>query len=161
MNLRDYIVDVPDWPKEGIVFKDISPLLADGDAFSYAIEQLKGLIDKGVGIDYIVGIESRGFVFGATLAKAMDIGFVMCRKKGKLPPPTISHSYELEYGEDILEIKKGTGNVLIVDDLYATGGTIKATKVLCEKAGYKVVSEIVLINLTFLNTDSVASVIEY
>ncbi len=159
--MKDYIADVPNWPKEGIVFKDISPLLADSKAFNYAINCLKELVDENMIIDAVVGIESRGFVFGVALAKTLDCGFVMCRKKGKLPPPTIYHSYELEYGEDTLEIKAGKGNVLIVDDLYATGGTMQATRKLCEKAGYTVAKELVLIDLSFLHNDTVNSVIKY
>ncbi len=161
LNLKDYIADIPDWPKEGIVFKDISPLLANSDAFNHAIASLKGLVDDDITIDAIVGIESRGFLFGTALANSLGCGFIMCRKAGKLPPPAISTSYALEYGEGTLEIKEGTGNVLIVDDLYATGGTMKATRVLCKKAGYTVVKELVLINLSFLHNDTVNSVIEY
>ncbi len=132
MNLQDYIIDVPDWPKEGIVFKDI-----------------------------IVGCEARGFIFGSYLAKRMGAGFIPVRKKGKLPPPVISKDYELEYGTDTLEIKPGDGErVIIVDDVYATGGTAKATRELCKEAGYEVVDEVYLINLSFLNKDKVKSFTE-
>ena len=161
MNLKDYIIDVPDWPKKGIVFKDITPLLKDSNAFNHSTLLMRGLIDKPAGVTYIVGVESRGFIFGAYLAKRMGLGFIPVRKKGKLPPPVISKEYELEYGTDTLEIKQGEGKVIIVDDVYATGGTAKATRELCKEAGYEVIDEVYLINLSFLNKDKVKSVITY
>ena len=161
MNLNDYIIDVPDWPKEGIVFKDISPLLADSNAFNHSTLLMRGLIDQQVNVSCIVGIEARGFIFGAYLAKRMGLGFIPVRKKGKLPPPVISKEYELEYGTDTLEIKQGSGKVIIVDDVYATGGTSKATRELCQEAGYDVVDEVYLINLSFLNKDKVKSVLTF
>lgn len=161
MNLYDYIIDVPDWPKEGIVFKDITPLLKDSNALNHATLLMRGLLESSVGVTYIVGIESRGFIFGAYLAKRMGLGFIPVRKKGKLPPPVISKEYELEYGTDCLEIKQGEGKVIIVDDVYATGGTAKATRELCQEAGYEVVDELYLINLSFLNKDKVKSVLTY
>lgn len=162
MNLKDYIIDVPDWPKKGIVFKDITPLLKDSNAFNHSTLLMRGLIDKPAGVTYIVGVESRGFIFGAYLAKRMGLGFIPVRKKGKLPPPVISKEYELEYGTDTLEIKQGEGKVIIVDDVYATGGTAKATRDLCEEAGYDVVDEIFLINLFYVNNNSrVKSVLTY
>lgn len=159
MNLEDYILDVPDWPKEGIVFKDITPLLKDANALNHSTLLMRGLIKSSP--TYIVGIESRGFIFGAYLAKRMGLGFIPVRKKGKLPPPVISKDYELEYGTDTLEIKPGEGSVVIVDDVYATGGTAKATKELCKEAGYEILDEIYLINLSFLHKDKVKSVITY
>ena len=161
MNLKDYIIDVPDWPKKGIVFKDITPLIKDSNAFNHSTLLMRGLIDKPAGVTYIVGVESRGFIFGAYLAKRMGLGFIPVRKKGKLPPPVISKEYELEYGTDTLEIKPGEGKVIIVDDVYATGGTAKATRELCKEAGYEVIDEVYLINLSFLNKDKVKSVITY
>ena len=161
MNLQDYIIDVPDWPQKGIVFKDITPLLKDANAFNHSTLLMRGLLDTNA-FSYIVGIESRGFIFGSYLAKRMGMGFIPVRKKGKLPPPVISRDYELEYGTDTLEIKPGDGEkVIIVDDVYATGGTAKATRELCEEAGYDVVDEVYLINLSFLNNDKVKSVITY
>jgi adenine phosphoribosyltransferase len=160
MNLQDYIIDVPDWPQKGIVFKDITPLLKDANAFNHSTLLMRGLLDTNA-FSYIVGIESRGFIFGSYLAKRMGTGFIPVRKKGKLPPPVISRDYELEYGTDTLEIKPGEGKVIIVDDVYATGGTAKATRELCEEAGYDVVDEVYLINLSFLNKDKVKSVITY
>jgi len=159
MNLKDYILDVPDWPVENVVFKDITPLLKDKDALNHSVKLLEDLIDETP--DYIVGIESRGFIFGSYLASEMGLGFVPVRKKGKLPPPVISKAYSLEYGFDTLEIKSGKGKVVIVDDVYATGGTAKATRELCEKAGYEVINDIYLINLKFLNNDNVRSVLSY
>ena len=161
MKLTDYIIDVPNWPEEGIIFKDISPLLADTNAFEFATLSMRGLVDVNKGVSNIVGIEARGFIFGAHLAKRMNCGFIPLRKKGKLPPPVISKEYELEYGKDTLEIKKGDGKVVIVDDVYATGGTAKAAKELVYEAGYDIVDEIFLINLKFLNQDRVKSVITY
>ena len=160
MNLQDYIIDVPDWPQKGIVFKDITPLLKDANAFNHSTLLMRGLLDTNA-FSYIVGIESRGFIFGSYLAKRMGMGFIPVRKKGKLPPPVISRDYELEYGTDTLEIKPGEGKVIIVDDIYATGGTAKATRELCEEAGYEVIDEVYLINLSFLNKDKVKSVITY
>ena len=160
MNLQDYIIDVPDWPQKGIVFKDITPLLKDANAFNHSTLLMRGLLDTNA-FSYIVGIESRGFIFGSYLAKRMGTGFIPVRKKGKLPPPVISRDYELEYGTDTLEIKPGEGKVIIVDDVYATGGTAKATRELCEEAGYDVIDEVYLINLSFLNKDKVKSVITY
>ena len=160
MNLQDYIIDVPDWPQKGIVFKDITPLLKDANAFNHSTLLMRGLLDTNA-FSYIVGIESRGFIFGSYLAKRMGMGFIPVRKKGKLPPPVISRDYELEYGTDTLEIKPGEGRVIIVDDVYATGGTAKATRELCEEAGYEVIDEVYLINLSFLNKDKVKSVITY
>lgn len=160
MNLQDYIIDVPDWPQKGIVFKDITPLLKDANAFNHSTLLMRGLLDTNA-FSYIVGIESRGFIFGSYLAKRMGMGFIPVRKKGKLPPPVISRDYELEYGTDTLEIKPGEGKVIIVDDVYATGGTAKATRELCEEAGYEVIDEVYLINLSFLNKDKVKSVITY
>jgi len=160
MNLQDYIIDVPDWPQKGIVFKDITPLLKDANAFNHSTLLMRGLLDTNA-FSYIVGIESRGFIFGSYLAKRMGLGFIPVRKKGKLPPPVISRDYELEYGTDTLEIKPGEGKVIIVDDVYATGGTAKATRELCEEAGYEVIDEVYLINLSFLNKDKVKSVITY
>lgn len=161
MNLKDYVRDVPDWPTKGIIFKDITPLIKNANALTHSTLMMRSLLDISLGVNYIVGVESRGFIFGAHLAKRMGLGFIPVRKKGKLPPPVISRDYELEYGTDTLEIKPGEGKVIIVDDVYATGGTAKATRELCEEAGYEVIDEVYLINLSFLNKDKVKSVITY
>ena len=162
MNLRDYIFDVANWPRDGITFKDITPLLANTNALEFATLSMRGLLDSGNMLpSHIVGIEARGFILGAHLAKRMNCGFIPLRKKSKLPPPVISKEYELEYGKDTLEIKQGDGRVAIVDDVYATGGTAKAARDLVFEAGYDIVDEIYLINLKFLNQDKVKSVITY
>ena len=129
MNLNNYIRDIPDFPKKGIIFKDITPLLKNKDAFNYIIEEFKKRIIKKK-IDYIIGIESRGFILGAALAQSLNCGFVPIRKKGKLPYKVISETYDLEYGKDTLEIHidalEANNNVVLIDDVLATGGTISA-----------------------------------
>jgi adenine phosphoribosyltransferase len=164
MNLKDYIVDVPDWPAKGIIFKDITPLLKNANALTHSTLMMRSLLDTSLGVNYIAGVESRGFIFGAHLAKRMGVGFIPIRKKGKLPPPVISQEYELEYGTNTLEIKPGDaldGKVVLVDDVYATGGTASAARELLFQAGYNLVDEVYLINLSFLNNDNIKSVITY
>ena len=154
MNLKSKIRDVPDFPKPGIVFKDITPLLSDVKAFQATIDQLaRRYADKAV--DYVVAIESRGFIFGAALAYRIDAGFVPVRKKGKLPSRTESVEYALEYGTDQIEIHqdgihKGS-RVVVMDDLLATGGTCRAACELVEKTGGRVVECAFVIELGFLN----------
>ncbi|MEM0087115.1 MAG: adenine phosphoribosyltransferase [Candidatus Micrarchaeaceae archaeon] len=139
--LKSKIRDIPDFPKQGILFRDITPLLKDGKAFSLCIESMLEMVsDKK--IDYIAGIESRGFIIGAALAERLNVGFVPIRKKGKLPYTKVQTSYKLEYGEETIEmhsdaIEKGS-KVLIVDDLLATGGTSNAAARLVESIGGKV-----------------------
>jgi len=153
VNLRDYIRDIPDFPKPGIVFKDISPLLADGEAFSSSVTQLASLMPAGV--DAIVGTESRGFIFGAALAQKMGIGFVPVRKPGKLPHEVHQIEYELEYGVDALEIHRDAlsegHKVVVVDDLLATGGTARATVGLVQHLGAEVAACLFVIELSFLD----------
>lgn len=153
MDLKQYIRDIPDFPKEGIVFKDITPLLKDPPAFKYALEAMTENW-KTVNIDAVMGIESRGFIFGGTMAMQNNWKFVPLRKEGKLPYKTVKESYSLEYGTNTVELhqdalEKGE-NVLIVDDLLATGGTLKAAVNLTEKLGARVAGIVVLIELTFL-----------
>ena len=154
MDLKKSIRIVEDFPKEGISFKDITTLIADGEAFKYSIDAIaEHLKDKKV--DVILGPEARGFIFGVPVAYALGVGFVPVRKKGKLPFETVSVSYDLEYGTDILEIhkdaiKKGQ-RVAIVDDLLATGGTTEAAIKLIENLGGEVVSLQFLIELEDLN----------
>lgn len=148
------IRDIPDFPKPGIVFKDITPMLADANAFQSCIELLSETFnDKG--IDVIVGIESRGFIFGAALALNMRKPFVPVRKPGKLPADTYRVEYQLEYGSDALEIHKDalskSAKVLLIDDLLATGGTARATAELISKAGGTVAAIAFVVELTFLN----------
>jgi len=140
MDLKSLIRDVPDFPKPGITFRDITTLLRDPDGLRYTIDSFtQKFVDAGITADYIVGMESRGFLFGTPLAYQMKAGFVPVRKPGKLPLATHSIEYELEYGTDCLEIHQDAlqpGNkVLIVDDLIATGGTASATAKLLNKIG--------------------------
>jgi len=152
-DLRKYIRNVPDFPKEGIVFRDITTLLKNPIALKEVIQQLYELT-KGLKIDKVVGIESRGFIFGAMLAERLNAGFVLLRKPGKLPAETEKEFYDLEYGRDSIEIHKDAINprdkVLIHDDLLATGGTAKAAIKLVEKLGGEVVQVLFLIELSFL-----------
>lgn len=157
--IKSSIIDVPDFPKPGIVFKDIQPLLNNSYLFPHAIYSMSKLTRQPT---YYVGIESRGFIFATALAMHSKCGFKLIRKKGKLPPPIISKSYQLEYGEDTIEIQPGAGNVVIVDDVYATGGTMNAAVELCQDAGYNVIGKLVLIDLKFLHEPTdVKSLIQY
>ncbi len=150
MKLEDYIAAIPDYPVEGVLFRDITPLLANGEAFHAACSQIVEFARK-VGADVIVGPESRGFIFGCPVAYDLGIGFVPARKPNKLPRKTISFEYALEYGTNTLEmhedaIKPGQ-KVLIIDDLLATGGTIKAVTKLVEQLGGEVAGCAFLIEL--------------
>jgi len=141
MDLEKFIRDIKDFPKKGIVFKDITPLLGNPEAFKVCADQLVSLVD--VNIDKVVGVESRGFFFGGLIAQKLNAGFVPVRKKGKLPFDVIEVSYELEYGTDILQIHKDAilkgEKVLIHDDILATGGTAKAVCELVELLGGEIV----------------------
>lgn len=154
MELKDYIRNIKDYPKEGILFRDITTLLKDKDAFKLAIDKMAEQV-KDKKVDLIVGAESRGFLIGSALAYKMNCGFIPVRKKGKLPYKTISEEYALEYGTDTLfmhedAIKKGD-NVLVVDDLIATGGTALAMIKMVEKLGGTVIGSSFLIELEELN----------
>jgi adenine phosphoribosyltransferase len=152
--IRSRIRDIPDFPKPGIVFKDITPLLADPAAFGACLELLEDRL-KGVDIDTIMGIESRGFIFGAALAYKMQKPFVPARKPGKLPYDKVKVEYSLEYGTDALEVHRdaiGKGDrVLILDDLLATGGTASGTCQLVRKLGGEVAAVAFVVELAFLN----------
>lgn len=154
MDLKSKVRIIEGFPKEGISFKDITTLISDGEAFKYAVDCIKKNLE-GKNINYIVGPEARGFVFGCAVAYAMGIGFIPVRKPGKLPGETVPFEYELEYGTDVLEITKGSlksgDRVAIVDDLLATGGTINACAKLVESQGAEVVSMQFLMELTELN----------
>jgi adenine phosphoribosyltransferase len=154
MALSDKIRSVPDFPKAGIVFKDITTLLADGPALRDTVDRMLNLF-KEQDIDLVIGIESRGFIFASLLAYKRNIGMIPVRKPGKLPFDKISENYELEYGTDSLEIHidaiKKDQNILIVDDLLATGGTVEATVRLVERLGGNVVGCCFLVELDFLH----------
>lgn len=150
MDLKSKINNVPDFPKPGILFRDVTPLLKDPDALSYISENLVKGIDLSK-VDYFAGIESRGFIFASLLASHHQKGFLPIRKVGKLPPPTVKKSYALEYGEATIELAPGKGKIIIVDDVLATGGTMQAAVELAKHAGYEVIDVAVLIDLPFLN----------
>lgn len=155
--LLSTIRDVKDFPKPGIIFKDITTMLNNKDAFRLLMDHLEKRYKK-MDIDFIAGIDSRGFIFGAALADRLHKGFVPIRKAGKLPYTTISEKYALEYGFDEVEIhldafkcERGKAKVLMVDDLIATGGTAQAAATLINKAGAECVEACMLLNLTFLD----------
>jgi len=152
MSYKNYIIEVPDFPIKGVNFKDISPLLADQETFRSAIAEMGDLVGKVP--DYWIGIDARGFIFASALAVYFGGGVVMCRKKGKLPPPVVSESYTLEYDVATLEMKGGHfgKSAVIVDDVLATGGTLRAVNHLAEKAGYDVKDNLVLIDLKYVPT---------
>jgi adenine phosphoribosyltransferase len=147
MNYKDYITEVPDFPVQGVNFKDISPLLANQKLFEECIDEMGMLVDIP---DYWIGIDARGFIFASALSMIHGGGVVMCRKAGKLPPPTARHEYKTEYSEDVLEMKIGTGTVVVVDDVLATGGTLQAVNDLCQTAGYTVIDNLVFIDLLYV-----------
>lgn len=152
--LKEHIRDIPDFPKPGIVFKDITPLLAHKKAFSYTIDAIAHQYDRDE-IDKVVGIEARGFIVAAPLAYRFTAGIIPVRKKGKLPWDVESEEYELEYGTDLLEVHKDAiepgERVLIVDDVLATGGTAKATAHLIERCGGKIAGIVTIMELSFLD----------
>lgn len=154
IDLKKHIRDIPNFPKEGIIFKDISTLLRNKDAFKHSIDVLAEKF-RSERVEYVVGVEARGFIFGAALAYKMGAGFVPVRKKGKLPYKTNSVTYQLEYGSDTLEIHKDAiprnARVLVVDDLLATGGTIKAVTDLLKNQKAKIVGAAFIIELRSLN----------
>ena len=150
IGLEKYIRSIPNWPKKGILFRDITPLLADSKAFAAAVDALcAGFTEMSV--EYVAAVEARGFIFGAAVARKLGVGFVPIRKKGKLPFKTESVSYDLEYGTDTLEVHsdavKDKAKVLMVDDLLATGGTMAAACKLIEKIGGEIVGISFLIEL--------------
>jgi adenine phosphoribosyltransferase len=154
MDLKAHIRNVKDFPKQGIMFRDITTLLKNPEAFNYTLEQLL-VFAKGKYINKVVGIESRGFIFGSVLANKLNCGFIPVRKPGKLPAEKVSISYSLEYGEDKLEMHKDAiqpgDKVLVHDDLLATGGTMNAVCQLIEKLGGEIVQVSFIVELLFLN----------
>jgi len=154
VDLRDYIRDIPDFPKPGIVFKDVTPLLLDPAAFDHAVTLLAEYA-RDTGVDLIVAAEARGFIFGGALARDLGVGFVPARKAGKLPHETVSVQYGLEYGVDELHLHadalSGGTRVIVCDDLLATGGTAKAKVDLVERLGGHVVGCAFVVELAFLD----------
>lgn len=154
MDLKQYIRSVPDFPKKGILFYDISTMLSHADAWQVATGRLAKSI-SGHRPDLLCGIESRGFLVAAPLALKLGLGFIMARKKGKLPGPCVPYEYQLEYGTDVIEIQKDAiepgRRVVVLDDLLATGGTMNATIALLRSVGAQVVGAACIIELTFLN----------
>ncbi|RWZ59973.1 adenine phosphoribosyltransferase [Halobacillus fulvus] len=154
MDYKEHIAIVEDWPKEGVQFKDITPLMDNGPAFKSAVDEIVEYAKKQ-DIDIVVGPEARGFIVGCPVSYALEIGFAPVRKEGKLPRETIKVDYGLEYGSDVLTIHKDAikpgQRVLIIDDLLATGGTIEATIELVEQLGGEVAGCAFLIELTYLN----------
>ena len=170
MSYKDFITEVPNFPKDGIDFKDISPLLADQETFRSALVDMGGLFDDNLP-DYWIGIDSRGFTFAGGLATYFGGGVVCARKEGKLPNASCKESYELEYGTATLEMQHNGYDIhnpktaVIVDDVLATGGTMLATNKLAYQAGYDVIGRVVLIDLKFIprvdGLGEVRSVVEY
>ena len=146
-DLKQAIRDVADFPRPGILFRDIAPLLRDH--FEATVSALDSLLSakEWAEIDALAGIESRGFILGAALAVRRGKGFVLVRKQGKLPPPVVDVAYDLEYGSGVLEMQEGTGRVVLVDDVLATGGTMAAAADLCDRAGYQLKAVMALIDL--------------
>ena len=151
--LEDYVISIPDFPKPGILFRDVTGVLASGEGFSLAVEEFCRRLER-VDFDLVIGMESRGFLFGAPVACRLGKGFVPVRKPGKLPLETIAESYDLEYGQATLEVHKDDirpgQKIVIVDDLLATGGTAEAAAKLVERLGGTVVKMVFLIELVDL-----------
>ena len=147
MSYKDFITEVDNFPIDGVSFKDISPLLSDEKVFKNVIRDMGERVRIP---DYWIGIDARGFIFASALSIYYGGGVVMCRKEGKLPPPTLTYGYNTEYSKDVLELKEGSGEVVIVDDVLATGGTLKAVNELAELAGYNVVGNLVLVDLKYV-----------
>ena len=151
MSYKDFITEIPNFPIDGVNFKDISPLLANEQVFRSALVEMGDKVDAGFNKpDYWIGIDSRGYIFSSGLATYFGGGVVCARKEGKTPGQFLKKTYDLEYGTATLELQPGEGKVVIVDDVLATGGTLKATCELAETAGYEVVGSLVLIDLKYV-----------
>jgi len=154
LELKSLVANVPDFPRLGVLFRDISPLLREHlDATVLALDRLLSDAEWDA-IDALAGIESRGFILGAALAVRRGKGFVLVRKQGKLPPPVVDVNYELEYGSGVLEMQRGQGRLILVDDVLATGGTMSAAADLCVRAGYRLSALIALIDLHIVSNYS-------
>jgi len=153
INLKSFIRDIPDFPQQGIVFKDITPLLKDKEAFQQAVQQIAEPF-RSAGISSVICVEARGFIFGSAISSILGAGFVPVRKKGKLPYKTFDATYDLEYGQDTLSIHQDAlvegEKVLIIDDLLATGGTIEATIQLLNPFNVRIAGIACLVELSFL-----------
>lgn len=162
-DLKQYIKTVPDFPVEGILYRDIQPLLANKRAFEDALDIMTDLIDTPFDeIDYVVGIEARGFIVGAALAWLLNTGFKMIRKPGKLPGNKLQRvDYKYEYSQGSLEMEMGEGKVIIIDDVYATGGTMEAAEELANGCGYDVIDKICLLDIGLVKDHDVKCVITY
>ena len=160
MEYKKYIEDIPNFPKEGILFRDIQPLLEHRSMFVMAINHLGNLIENKP--EYWVGIESRGFLFASALAIQFGGGVKLIRKAGKLPNnDLVSITYDLEYGSDTIQMKGGNGSVVIVDDVYATGGTMEAAEKLCKTAGYTILDKLCLVDIGIKQNHNVKCLINY
>lgn len=153
MNLKEFIIDVPDFPQEGVVFRDITPILSDPTAFEFTLEKMASpFLDQG--IEVVAAVESRGFILGAPIASRLGAGFVPVRKKGKLPRAVVRESLAKEYGEDTIEIHQDAirrgSRVLIIDDVLATGGTLESALKILLRVGAEVVGISLLMNLSYL-----------
>jgi adenine phosphoribosyltransferase len=161
-SFKEYIDNIPNFPKEGIMYRDIQPLLKNQRVFKEAIKRMGSLVEVP---DYWVAVESRGFLFASALSYKFGGGIKLIRKAGKLPNShLVSVAYGLEYGKDILEIsddKEGGGKVVIVDDVFATGGTIDAAEKLCKLVGYEVIGKICLVDIGLTDRTDVKSLIYY
>lgn len=146
-DLKQAIRNVPDFPRPGILFRDIAPLLREH--FEETLQAMDDLLtpQEWDAVDALAGIESRGFILGAALAMRRHKGFVLVRKQGKLPPPVVDVAYDLEYGSGVLEMQKGQGSLVLIDDVLATGGTMSAAADLCDRAGYQLKGLLALIDL--------------
>lgn len=160
-HIKSFIKNVPDHPAPGILFRDIQPLLADAQAFEDTVQLMVDLIDINK-VEYFAGIESRGFIFATAMSWICDKGLKLIRKQGKLPPKDlVSIEYGLEYGRDTIQMQKGSGKVIIVDDVYATGGTMTAAKLLCELAGYEVIDTLCLLDIGLIKQHDTKCLIYY
>lgn len=160
-HIKSLIKNIPDHPAPGILFRDIQPLLADAQAFEDTIQSMVDLIDINK-VEYFAGIESRGFIFATAMSWICDKGLKLIRKQGKLPPKDlVSLEYGLEYGRDVIEMEKGWGNMILVDDVLATGGTIRAAEQLATTAGYQVIDSLCLIDIGILKNHDIKCLISY